>query len=1086
MHVLRSLLLIATAILAATAAEPDRFIQDFESLEALPDAWQHDGDVAVGAGGFNSARALTIKRAKADAEVPTRLVLPSFAARDGVYEVRVDHKSDLWDQDLSFNASLYLDALDDAGKELRKFEYLVTNGTHGWQPTSERLVLPPGTAAARFRIELKKTWGSVSFDNLSAAFVEPAKTSIFGAIKLKARAYAGLFYPGDDVIYDVTIAAEDSWPEAQRELTATITDYWGAEQMTPVTVALGQGQPGLYAGTLDLSGAAFEDGKYYEVRAVVRSGEADIARETSAFAILPRPVTKDYRPHEIPFTLNNWDDRVKDTFFMADRIGVRWKLIWAGWKLDPPYEPYAPGIEYIKELDMGAVLGPRPVGMVEKHRGDWKKCTPEMLKQGAYNLVMAYKDEVPIMIRCGNEPHTEPDIVTEAVRAYQAVYEGVKQADPDVFFIGTSIGPHEEFFKQGFQDYCDAFDYHTYSGWKRLRNVTEGYEEMFAKYDVEPKPIYCTEIGLNSQGMARVDVARDMAKKFAIHFAEGHANLAWFDLMYPDPKGTIAGSNGEAFNVFMTKYNCFAPKITAVMYYNLVNGICIKDFVQEVIYPEEIEAVLFRDVDDRNLLVLWDELGRGEHFLPLPGVGAVRLQRIDGSEVTLDAGGEGLHLSLTQDPILLHFERADLALAETLGAPGVALQGEPPAIVKGSSTTIELILNGVGASALRATAPFGWTVVAEERAAGHAAFRVTAPERTAATEGRILIHAADGSTELSVPLPVRGKLDVTVLPRAYDADGAAGLRVVVRNNGEQPETVRYDLALTETVPMAGGTFNLSNGQPVAPAYGAPKAGEVAVAGGEAVTIVLPVAELDLRSLYRARAVVHDAAGERTEVERYVSGFVGVPKLTTAIDLDAAFDDAIWAAARELRIDQEAQYRRYSKRNEASSWTGPEDLSASLRFLWDDAYLYLRADIVDEAYHHGEADSRLWAMDGLQILVDPNRETDAKSGYYDISMGQGAEGDQAYCHSSASPTVQADQDATGIEVRTRNGEGGNRSQVVAIPWAHLAPFTPGIGRNLGLAVIINEDDGPGRGSFMGWFGCVHSKQLDMVGDLILAE
>jgi hypothetical protein len=56
--------------------------------------------------------------------------------------------------------------------------------------------------------------------------------------------------------------------------------------------------------------------------------------------------------------------------------------------------------------------------------------------------------------------------------------------------------------------------------------------------------------------------------------------------------------------------------------------------------------------------------------------------------------------------------------------------------------------------------------------------------------------------------------------------------------------------------------------------------------------------------------------------------------------------------------------------------------------------------------------------------------------------------------------------------------------LAIPWKRLAPFAPGIGQDLGLSVILNEDDGAGRVGFMGWFSGAHDKQLDMVGDLIL--
>ena len=58
--------------------------------------------------------------------------------------------------------------------------------------------------------------------------------------------------------------------------------------------------------------------------------------------------------------------------------------------------------------------------------------------------------------------------------------------------------------------------------------------------------------------------------------------------------------------------------------------------------------------------------------------------------------------------------------------------------------------------------------------------------------------------------------------------------------------------------------------------------------------------------------------------------------------------------------------------------------------------------------------------------------------------------------------------------------------IAIPWSHVAPFRPSVGRNLGLALILNDDDGAGRDCFMGWFSGAHSKEVDMVGDLILGQ
>ena len=60
--------------------------------------------------------------------------------------------------------------------------------------------------------------------------------------------------------------------------------------------------------------------------------------------------------------------------------------------------------------------------------------------------------------------------------------------------------------------------------------------------------------------MTRRAVTIDLIKKFAIFFAKGGANMSWFDLLYPDPDGKRVGSNGEAFDVFNTKYSLYCPK----------------------------------------------------------------------------------------------------------------------------------------------------------------------------------------------------------------------------------------------------------------------------------------------------------------------------------------------------------------------------------------------------------------------------------------------------------------------------------------------------------------------------------------------
>ena len=128
-----------------------------------------------------------------------------------------------------------------------------------------------------------------------------------------------------------------------------------------------------------------------------------------------------------------------------------------------------------------------------------------------------------------------------------------------------------------------------------------------------------------------------------------------------------------------------------------------------------------------------------------------------------------------------------------------------------------------------------------------------------------------------------------------------------------------------------------------------------------------------------------------------------------------------------------------------------------------------------------ADSRIWDQDGLQLLIDPCRTAAEKTGKIDLAVSDTPEGPRAWCYLSAHPSV-----ATGpVAVQVAARSSANRRDVeLAIPWKLLAPFQPEPGANLGLALILNEDDGNGRVGFNGWFSGVHSKQLDLVGDLIL--
>jgi hypothetical protein len=131
--------------------------------------------------------------------------------------------------------------------------------------------------------------------------------------------------------------------------------------------------------------------------------------------------------------------------------------------------------------------------------------------------------------------------------------------------------------------------------------------------------------------------------------------------------------------------------------------------------------------------------------------------------------------------------------------------------------------------------------------------------------------------------------------------------------------------------------------------------------------------------------------------RLVGGFVGTPKAKSAITIDGDLTETDWQRARVLHLDGPRQFYKSEK---PGHWNGPDDLTGTLRFLWDEKYLYLSVDVVDNVFCNPSQDGRLWSMDGLQFLIDPARDQRATHGRYDIAMGIGRKGPQAWCHMSA--------------------------------------------------------------------------------------
>lgn len=746
------------ASVVVEAARPS-LSQGFEAGADLPAGWTATPGVTISAEGAAAGKqALLLTRSEASMDDAVNATSASFPSAPGTWEFSLQARADLISPDGSFAGTVKVQFLDHAENVLGSSELLHVYGKQdAWQATQRSVDAPAGSVAARLQIGLNKAIGRFWLDDLSATRIVGDAFAVkkIDRVLFGTEAMGNLLLPEQPVVLSAEVYASQPLSPAERAVAFVLRDYWSVEQGPPLLATL---QPdgradGLlkYRTQVDLTPLQPALYQYYEVQIQIpQTGQAPFTDYTS-FARLPEAVTHQYAPEQIPFTSRNWDNRVREYFYLSHRIGIRTISLWGSWDATPPYEPKAPGIDLVQELGM-AGISRTPIVSIEGHRPGWEAYTPEVLREGTKRFLDAFLPQGLALITLGNEPRGDAARVAEQIAAYKVVYEAVKAYDPAIPVIGSSMGPEEAYFAAGQGKYLDAYDFHTYQPYSHLDGIFARYDALFAKYG-DRKPIWCTEIGLNSQGMTRYDVAKDMMKKLPYFFAKGGANVSWFGIVYPDPDGRSRGSSGDSFNVFDSRYKRYSPRLDGVMYYTLVNTICVKTFQAEKRYDGELRAFHFRDAAGENMQLWFGEKASREVFIPLPGVQEVTLVRIDSSRATLRADGEGVTMRVGDEGFLLLYRDPEgmiTGLPEALGTPALRLQGEPPTAAPGADLTLTFARDANRKVEPSMRLPAGWTGTLETTDTA-VAVRLQVP---AATQARSLQLRLACGGEVTVPITI--------------------------------------------------------------------------------------------------------------------------------------------------------------------------------------------------------------------------------------------------------------------------------------------------------------------------------------------
>jgi len=165
--------------------------------------------------------------------------------------------------------------------------------------------------------------------------------------------------------------------------------------------------------------------------------------------------------------------------------------------------------------------------------------------------------------------------------------------------------------------------------------------------------------------------------------------------------------------------------------------------------------------------------------------------------------------------------------------------------------------------------------------------------------------------------------------------------------------------------------------------------------------------------------------------------------------------ADWSAPVQVRLGGKDGSVRIEK-----DYGGADDCSATMRFAWDKNFLYLAAEVRDNALHQEEPDLQMWRGDCIQLAFrngPPNRQTGYDGTEFEVGLTQAPKGPVAFQWvPNAAPVDKAQL----VIVRSKTAT----IYEAAIPWASLGIANPRSGKRVSWSTTVNDNDGEG---FRGW-------------------
>ncbi|WP_194843257.1 sugar-binding protein [Paenibacillus sp. B01] len=404
----------------------------------------------------------------------------------------------------------------------------------------------------------------------------------------------------------------------------------------------------------------------------------------------------------------------------------------------------------------------------------------------------------------------------------------------------------------------------------------------------------------------------------------------------------------------------------------------------------------------------------------------------------------------------------------------------PVSFTPGSDLAVEINRVTDGAKALSGTydieLPQGWSVVSGGSFAAGAAkdtIVLHVPESSIKKEERLQITpvAADGTRYKARSLLAKNSADslgIEIYP-ALKADGTG-----------------YEVKVELSNKRSSGTLEAGTVQVTAPSGSAGSYPFDSIEAGAKQTVTIPAPSLnpDSRTSFTFRITNGD--GYDQTLTKPLSSLTATRVNADApIEVNGVIDPAQWAGAAGTQLQ--------SVTFDGSPAT-ESDRSGKQLVKWDDQYLYLALEVKDDVHSMNAANvGEAWGADSLQVSFDPERKTrvdqDTDHPRF-IASYNAATGVSALGVESWGPVAGGNLNDIRYKF-SRDEAAGKTYYVIAFPWDAVLTDSqkPAAANatNLGLSVLVNDNDGNGREGYLRYMDGIGSgKSPTKFGDLLLSS